>query len=765
MELHIIIVVILLLLAVIDLTVGVANDAVNFLNSALGSQAGKFKFLLSIAAVGVLVGVLFSSGMMEVARKGIFNPENFVVNELLIIFVAVMFQDILLLDFFNKFGLPTSTTVSLVFGLFGSALAISTIKILQMGGTMALLNDYINTNSVLTIVSAILLSIIFAFVFGALFQYLTRMLFTFDYEKRFKRYGGLWGGFGLTILSIFIVIKGAKGATFIDEATSLWMRSNIWLLSIYLFVFWTLFIQFLISFTKVDVLKFIVIVGTFALAMAFAANDLVNFIGAPLAGLSAYNISLQFPDPLTAPMDALKNPVKAQTYLILIAGAIMVVTLFVSRKARNVTKTTINLGRQTEGYERFEANDIARAVVRIVIVLFGFIEKITNEKTRKWVADRFDHKKFKPKIDENGVPQAFDMIRASVILIVSAGLISLATSLKLPLSTTYVTFIVAMAAALPDNAWGRESAVYRVSGVITVVGGWFFTAFMASLAAGTIAVIIYYTNYFGLLLLMGLTVFALIHSMRSAKKKDIAEEKEIKKIMAERESPVIMFDNTLDKVNDYLINISDITEKSIRGLIKFKLNKSAKAHKKSNKLNKEANFIIKKLLQLLKFTPEAEIESENSFIKVLSSFQEIADRLQTITKNNLDYVENNHHELTDEQISDLEEIVNFFENHVKKIGEYVKFKNFANFDEFKNECREMQHKIQIFSTQQLKRIKNTPTNYTRSLLFLNLLNDMNSLFNDIYNIGLTCKEIEVFLNENVREDKVNLDKPTNPREF
>jgi phosphate/sulfate permease len=765
LDFHIIIVGILLLLAAIDLTVGVANDAVNFLNSALGAQAGKFKFLLAIAAVGVLVGVLFSSGMMEVARKGIFNPEYFLVSELLIIFVAVMLQDILLLDFFNKFGLPTSTTVSLVFGLFGSALAISTIKIISIDGTFALLNTYINTNSVLKIVSAILLSIIFAFVFGALAQYLSRLLFTFDYEKRFKRYGGLWSGIGLTILSIFIIIKGAKGATFIDDTTSQWMKDNIWTLALYLFIFWTLFIQFFISFTKLDILKFIVWVGTFALAMAFAANDLVNFIGAPLAGLNAYQISLQFPDPLTAPMDALKNPVKAQTYLLIIAGLIMVVTLFVSRKARNVAKTTINLGRQNEGFERFEANDIARAIVRIVVSIFSFFRKITNEKTRRWISDRFDQKKFQPKTDENGVPQAFDLIRAAVILIVSAGLISLATSLKLPLSTTYVTFIVAMAAALPDNAWGRESAVYRVSGVITVVGGWFFTAFMASLVAGLIAIIIYYTEFVGLFVILGLTIFTLYSSMKSAKEKDIQEEKELKKIVAERESPVVMFDNTMEKVYEYLINISDISDKSIKGLTKYKLNKSSKSYKKSLKLNKEATFIIKKLLQLLKYTPEAEIESEKSFIKVLSSFQEIADRLQTITKNNLDYLENNHHELTEVQIDDLTNISDYFEQHVKQIAEYVKFKNFANFDDFKEECQLMQRQIQNISTQQLKRIKNFPTNYTRSLLILNLLNDMNSLFSDIYNIGLTCKEIEIFLNENVREDKVDLEKPTKPREF
>lgn len=765
MELHIIIVGILLLLAVIDLTVGVANDAVNFLNSALGAKAGSFKLLLGIAAVGVLVGVLFSSGMMEVARKGIFNPEHFLVHELLIIFVAVMFQDILLLDIFNTLGLPTSTTVSLVFGLFGSAVAISIVKIMSVSGDLSLVSEYINTGSVIKIVSAILLSIVFAFVFGALVQYLSRMLFTFDYKERFKKFGGVWSALAITIISVFIIIKGAKGATFIEDETAKWMKDNIWTLSLYFFVFWTVILQLLISFTKFNVLKLVVWVGTFSLAMAFAANDLVNFIGAPLAGLSAYKISMTFPDPITAPMDALKNPVKAQTILILIAGIVMVATLFVSRKAKNVTKTTINLGRQNEGYEKFEANDIARIIVRMVISVFAFISKITPEKMRVWIANRFDHSKFKPEVDEKGDPQAFDLIRAAVILMVSAGLISLATSLKLPLSTTYVTFIVAMAAALPDNAWGRESAVYRVSGVITVIGGWFFTAFMASLAAGVIAIIIYYTEYIGLVLLIALTGYTLVHSRKLSKEKEIEEEKEIKKLIAEKESPVIMLDNTIEEVTEYLENIKDIIDKSNKGLIKFKLNKSHKAYNKSLQLNKDSSKLIKKFLQLLKYTPENEIGSETSYTKALSSFQDVADRLKVITKTNLDYVENNHHELNGEQIDDLNEVIEYFDNHAARIAESVKYKNFAKFGEFKNDCDVMQKQIKHFSTKQLKRIKDKPSNYTRSLHYLNLLNDMHKLFSDIYEIGVTCKEIEVFMNENVRDEKVDLQNPTEPHHF
>ena len=760
MDINLTIVVILLILGTLDLTVGVANDAVNFLNSALGAKAGKFKLLLGIAALGVLVGVSFSSGMMEVARKGIFHPEHFLMFELLIIFVAVMFQDILLLDFFNTLGLPTSTTVSLVFGLFGGSLAISIIKISANSDPFNLIFEYINTGSVLTIVSAILFSIVLAFIFGALVQYITRMIFTFDFKERFKKYGSLWGSVALTSLSLFILIKGAKGSTMIPAETAEWIKSNIPELIGILIVAWVIILQILISFTKFNVLRFIVLAGTFALAMAFAANDLVNFIGAPLAGLHTYQIAQEAANPASASMQGLTQAVKAPTFILLGAGLIMIVTLFVSRKARTVANTTINLGRQSEGYEKFEANDIARAIVRAVLSITWFIRKLTPDKTKNWINSRFDLSKYSPEVDEKGDPQAFDMLRAAVILMVSAALISFATTLKLPLSTTYVTFIVAMAAALPDNAWGRESAVYRVSGVITVIGGWFFTALMASLVAGIIATLIYFAGFWGLGILIIFTAYALYRTKKSSEIKAEIEEKEIEKVREELQSPVAAFDNTLEKVSDYVDKITNIVSKSNRGLVKYKLKKVTKSYKNSTKLKKEGNQLIRKVLQLLEYTPEKEIESENSYMRVLSSFQEIAERVETKAKNNLDYIENNHHELTEDQINELTEVIQFFDNYAQRISSAIKFKNFSNLDEFDNEIRLMKKQIEYFSTQQLKRIKNEPSNFTRSLRFLNLLNDMKSVFADLYQIAITCKEIEIFLNQNLRNESVDLSNPT-----
>ncbi len=374
MDIAIVFVVVLLVLAVLDLTVGVANDAVNFLNSAIGSKVATFKTIMLIAALGVLVGVTFSSGLMEVARKGIFDPQMFVLMELLAIFLAVMFQDILLLDMFNTFGFPTSTTVSIVFGLLGASLAVSLIKISQNSGDYLLLMDYINIGNVFKIISAIFLSIVFAFVFGALIQYITRLIFTFDYEKRFRRYGSTWGGVALTCLSLFILLKGAKGSAFMTDELSIWIQSNIWLLSLYICISWTILLQLLMWFTKVNILKIIVLIGTFALALAFSANDLVNFIGAPLAGLAAYNFA---PD-----MSLMAKPVQANTLLLILAGAIMVVTLYLSKKAKSVTQTTINLGRQDEGIDRFESNLVARLLVRIVLFIFDFLKKITPIKSK-----------------------------------------------------------------------------------------------------------------------------------------------------------------------------------------------------------------------------------------------------------------------------------------------------------------------------------------------------------------------------------------------
>ena len=492
MELYIGVVGFLFILAIVDLMVGVSNDAVNFLNSAIGSKVAPRWIIMAIASVGIMAGVTFSSGMMEVARKGIFHPDQFIMTELLVIFLAVMLTDVILLDLYNTFGLPTSTTVSIVFELLGAAVAVSLLKIYHSTGNFAELTNYINTGKALAIISGILLSIVVAFTAGAIIQFLTRFLFTFDFAKRLARYGAVWGAMALTTITYFILIKGSKGASFMSEDVVFWIKTNTQLILFLNLVFWAIVLQLLMLFTKTNILKMIILVGTGALAMAFAANDLVNFIGVPLAGLNSFLLAINGTgDPLNANMQALAGKVQTPTYMLLIAGAIMVVTLWFSKKAKSVTKTEVALGRQSEdGDERFDSTPLSRAIVRMVLSLSKMTDQILPGTLKNKISHRFDQSVLKNDSTSKEIP-SFDLLRASVNLVVASACISFATSLKLPLSTTYVTFMVAMGTSLSDKAWGRESAVYRVTGVLTVIGGWFFTALMASTVAMTFATLIY----------------------------------------------------------------------------------------------------------------------------------------------------------------------------------------------------------------------------------------------------------------------------------
>lgn len=735
MDLHLLIVIILVILAITDLTVGVANDAVNFLNSALGSRASTFRVAMIVAASGVLVGVTFSSGMMEIARSGIFNPQYFFLTELLIIFVALMFQDILLLDLFNTFGLPTSTTVSLVFGLLGASVSISIIKVIKSDNDISAVIDYINTDSVLVIVSAILMSILFAFVFGFLFQYLSRLLFTFSYKEKFRKFGSVWSGLALTSLSLFILIKGAKGASFIPPDISKWIQSNQLILSAYMFVGWTLLMQLLMWFTKINVLKVIVMIGTFALAMAFAANDLVNFIGAPIAGIHAYQYSLDHPDVRNMTMEMMAEPVRVDTLLLLLAGAIMVVTLFVSRKARNVAKTTIGLGNQDEGIEKFESNLIARNLVRFFIFIVDGLKLIVPRSLQRWVSSRFDLSKYQPEVDDKGIPPAFDLLRAAVILMVSAGLISLATSFKLPLSTTYVTFIVAMAAALSDKSWGRESAVYRVSGVITVIGGWFVTAFSAFTMAGIIAAIIYYCEIYAILGFSGLAVFTFLRTGKFRKEKDIKEEEVLTMISYANEATSQLITHTFNNIANNLSKVKLLLSTSYSGFLTSSLKDLKKARTDAEEHDQNCQVLIKNILKQLYKNKETEIFEVYDFSKSLISLQDIADRVVLLTKQNHNYLNNNHHKFTSEQIDEIARLLPLNSRLIDLVVEFL--------NSFKPEIMseiEQQHKaIDIYLKQlskiQYDRIKQTAGQYKKSMLYLNILSDTDFISDKILYIA------------------------------
>ncbi len=741
MEYYLFIVIILFLLAAIDLTVGVANDAVNFLNSAVGSKAAPFRVILIFAALGVLVGVTFSSGMMEVARKGIFNPQYFYLPELMNIFLATMFADILLLDMFNTFGLPTSTTVSIVFGLFGSALGTSMMKVINAGEHFDKLFVYLNTPNLILIIGAILLSIAMAFFVGVIIQFFTRLIFTFSYKKRFRKYGAIWAGISLTALSLFIILKGTKGAVFMTPEMSDWISNNLGLLTIYLLLAWTVLLQLIMWFTRINVLKLIVLIGTFALALAFAANDLVNFIGAPLAGFNTYQLAQGLEDKaLTTPMAMLAGKVQVNTWLLLIAGAIMVSAIIFSKKSRTVTKTEVNLSRQVAGYEKFESNMLARSIVRIFINTFNFINKLIPKRMREAIARRFDETKYEPETDSKGEAPSFDLLRASVILMVSSALISVATYWHLPLSTTYVTFIVAMACALPDKSWGRESAVYRVSGVITVIAGWFFTAFSAATLAFIIVLIIYYTKLIGIIAMLALLAFVLIKT-KIIHKKSEEETKELEDNVELEEEQADLLSNINKRTSKFIVMSSEAIINSLTALFKSDLKGLKKSTKTAKKVDNQLNKIIQQVIQLAQSEDDGYDESSQIVSRVISFLYNANDKTKNITKQCYDYVDNNHHELVKIQVDEFKDILNDFSAITQDLTSCFISQKFENFERIKQEGNELNNKIRKANKNELKRIKNIKTKTRLSILYLSLLSEIEEMNDSFIKLSDYSKDI------------------------
>lgn len=500
------VVIFLFLLAVFDLTVGVSNDAVNFLNSALGSRAASFRRVLVIASIGVFIGASMSNGMMDIARHGIFHPEHFSFYDLICIFMAVMVTDIILLDIFNTLGLPTSTTVSMVFELLGATFVVAIIK--MAGGIDLGFSELLNTEKALSVIIGIFLSVAIAFVFGIVVQFLSRMIFTFNYRSRLSWKIGIYGGICATAIVYFLLIKGAKDLTFMTPDVKAWVSGNTAVIIGGCFIVFTVVMQ-LLHFMKVNVLKVIVLMGTFALAVAFAGNDLVNFIGVPLSGLTSYQdfAANGTGDPHSFMMDSLRGSADTPAYFLVGAGVIMVVALATSRKTRNVSKTEIGLASQQGGDEMFGSSRIARRLVRTTLSAVAWLHRVTPQRVRSWFGRRFDGRQ---SIIEHGA--AFDLIRGSVNLVLAGALIALGTSMKLPLSTTFVTFMVAMGTSLADRAWGRESAVFRITGVISVIGGWFITAGAAFIGAGILVVLMHFGGHW---VMLGIAVITIVIIIRS----------------------------------------------------------------------------------------------------------------------------------------------------------------------------------------------------------------------------------------------------------
>ena len=666
MDVYFIMIVALAFLAIGDLVVGVSNDAVNFLNSALGSKAISVRKIMILASLGVLVGSVFSSGMMEVARKGIFNPEMLLFSEIMIIFMAVMITDILLLDFFNTLGLPTSTTVSIVFELLGAAVAVSLIKISGLGSEFSDLVNYINVEKASQIILGILLSVFIAFSIGALVQFISRTLLSYNYEQKSKWVGSVFGGVALTSISYFILMKGIKGTSFAKESydvldgstISSFLETEVLMISIVSFILLSLISYFLIFLLRVNIYKLIIGVGTFSLALAFAGNDLVNFIGVPIAAWQSYEawIASGVPADMFS-MEVLSTKVPTPNLLLFLAGMVMVVTLWISSKARKVTKTEIDLARQRDTKERFQPNFISRGLVRFSYNLANYTSLIVPRKLREKMNAQFEVPKIEMSSNKAVELPAFDMIRASVNMMVAAILISIATSFKLPLSTTYVTFMVAMGTSLSDRAWGSESAVYRVAGVLNVIGGWFFTAFIAFTAAGVIAFLIHLGGPTAIAILIFIALLILVRNYVSHKK-ELDEEKNSDALTkAESKSIQGVIDESRSNISKASKRIKKIYSQSIQGLATGNLDNLKKNRKVVAKYSEEIDDLRNDLFYFIKNLDESTIKgASNFYINVLTYLQDIAESLQYISKITYKHINNNHRNLTFNQIRELQEI-------------------------------------------------------------------------------------------------------------
>lgn len=656
-NIYLLMIIALAFLAVADLVVGVSNDAVNFLNSAIGSKAISFRTIMIVASLGIAIGAIFSSGMMEVARKGIFNPSEFMFSEIMIIFMAVMITDILLLDFFNTVGMPTSTTVSIVFELLGAAVAMAFIKVAADTGNYVDVYKHINTSKATEIIVGILLSVVIAFSIGAIVQYFSRLLLSFDFRKKAKWVVSLFGGIALTAITYFILIKGLKGATFVSDDVLTFIQNSTILIIVGSLVLWTIMSYLITIILKFDVYKLIIIVGTFALALAFAGNDLVNFIGVPIAAWQSFEAWQASGVPATEfSMNVLAEKVPTPTFLLFGAGMVMVLTLWFSKKARYVTQTEINLSREGESKERFQPNFLSRGIVRAAMLTSQFANSIIPNSLKARIDTNFEKPVIALSKDKNYEMPAFDMVRAAVNLMVAGVLISIATSYKLPLSTTYVTFMVAMGSSLADRAWGAESAVYRVAGVLNVIGGWFFTAFIAFISA---AVIVYLINIHvpsmvAILLLIAIFLLVRNYISHSQKSKEIKAEDSLRKTESSSIQGVI--EESANNIANVVKRGNKIYTNTIDGLAKQDLELLKKNKKGVIKLSDEVDELRDHIFYFIKNLDEASVGASNFYINILGYLQDLAQSLEYLTKVSHKHIHNNHKKLKYNQIKELKEI-------------------------------------------------------------------------------------------------------------
>lgn len=745
-DIYILMLVALFALAITDLVVGVSNDAINFLSSAIGSRAFSMRKILIVASIGVAVGAIFSSGIMEVARKGIFLPGQFYFEEIMIIFMAVMITDVLLLDFFNSLGLPTSTTVSIVFELLGAAVSMAAIKIYKSSGDYGEILNYINTSKATEIIIGILMAVVIAFIIGAVVQYFSRLIFSFQYEQKIRYAGAIFGGVSLTAILYFILLKGLKSVTFIPESFLEYIEENTFIIIGAGLILFTIVSQLLMSLLKMNILKVIILIGTFSLALAFAGNDLVNFIGVPIAAWQsfvlwqdAYLASGALPSEFL--MSGLQGEVSTPPFLLLGAGAVMVITLWFSRKARNVVKTGVNLSRQGEVSERFDPNFISRGIVRYSVYMGNVLEAITPAVVSKKIDEKFQNQKSFTKDDED--TPAFDLVRASVNLVVAGILISIGTSLKLPLSTTYVTFMVAMGTSLADRAWDRESAVYRVAGVVNVVGGWFITALVAFSAAALFASIIYFGGIIAITILLGLAIFSIARSfvIHTRKEKEEALNKPFRRKELSTINDIVV--ESSKNISSIIGGVNKMYSKTVENLGYYDKSKLKKNKKAIKKLESEIDELKRNVFYFIKTIEENSLDSNRFYILILDYLQDMVQSIGYITRNSYNHVNNNHKNLKFNQIKDLKRVDEKIKKLFDEIENIFEQQQFSRIENVLAGKQELFNEVSQLIEKQIKRIRTTESSPKNSELYFGLLLETRDLVTSTMNLLELYREFNI----------------------
>ena len=726
---YLFLIIFLFVLAVFDLSVGVSNDAVNFMNSAIGSKAASFKVIMVIAAIGIFVGASLSNGMMDIARHGIYQPQHFYFSEIMCILLAVMLTDVVLLDIFNSLGMPTSTTVSLVFELLGGTVAISLIKIANSNGALQL-GDLLNTDKAFTVILAIFLSVAIAFFFGAIVQYISRLIFTFNYKKHMNYFIGLFGGLAATSILYFMLIKGLKESSFMEGDLKTMIYSNTDTIVWGALIFFTLLMRVL-HWLKVNVFKVVILLGTFALALAFAGNDLVNFIGVPLAGYSSYMDLMAQGGTTTTDtflMESLLEPAKTPWYFLVGSGLVMVIALATSKKAQAVIKTSVDLARQSDGNENFGTSPVARVLVRTCNNASNTILSVVPLRVKDWIDSRFNNNEI---ILEDKA--SFDLVRASVNVVLSGLLIALGTSLKLPLSTTYVAFMVAMGSSLADRAWGRESAVYRITGVLSVIGGWFITAGAAFTICFLVALLIHVGGIAAMAAMVGLAIYMLIRNQilykKKMKKEAMQEEvdstiSKLRETKDKREALSLFREHSRDELCDVLNFASDTFNRSVHGFMDENLRELRKV---MSAIEEKRSYL--KQVKRVGTLGVTQLEHDIAIDKGLYYYQgndfasEIVFSIRRLTEPGKEHVDNHFSPLCEVQKEDFGKMTDEIVSFLNRSSVMIESNDYHRMDDLIAESVDLTAKLTLLKKEELKRIQGQSGSTKVSMVYLNMVQE------------------------------------------